>query len=128
MVNPQQQNNPADGSGTMTAVLVIGGPVLAIAGALWAGLRSVELVYPGVRPGFAGFLATLYNWGSATVWRTGQPLPSPAAWHWIAVIVSALVFVIVVVVFEVLWRALHRRGEGKDPQDMGTPPPRPRGW
>lgn len=112
----------------MTAVLVIGGGALAIAGALGVGRLCAELLYSSVRPGFAAFLMTLYRWGSATVWRTGQPLPSPAAWHWVAASASLLTFVIGVVVVGVVWCGLHAGGRTAREDHLGTPPPRPRNY
>ena len=117
-----------DGSGTMIAVIVIGSGALAIGGALWIGFRMVELLYPAVRPGFAESLVTLYRWGSATVWRTGQPLPSPAAWHWVAAVVAALTFVIGWAVIGLVWHGLHGGGRTAREDPLGTPPPRPRNY
>ncbi len=123
-----RQQGQGDGSGTMTAVIVIGGLIIALAFGAWAGWHLTALFFPAPNMTYSRFIGTLADWRGATVWHTSQPLPSASAWHWIAAILSALPLLVLIVLVLAAWHGLHNhQGGGNDP-DAGLAPPRRRGW
>lgn len=92
-------------SGTMTAVMVLGGAAVGIGAALWCGMEVVMTVFPVAHLTFKHYFETLIHWHSSVVWKTKQPLPHPLEWHIVAAGVSILAIVGVLILVEVSWHS-----------------------
>ena len=73
-----KQGDSQTSQNTMYLLFMLGGVVL---GALWTGWRATAFVFRTARMSFQNFIATLFDWRSATVWKTKQSLPHPLEWH-----------------------------------------------